>query len=72
MKRTSIYLDPKLYRALCLKAAEIDCTITSLVNDALRMALRKDALEHEVSRKRKAVEVSYRGLLKQLKSDGIL
>src|SRR5271169_3519394 len=34
-KRATIYLDSELHRALRLKAAESDCSISALVNDAV-------------------------------------
>lgn len=42
-KRATVYLDRKLHRALQLKAARNDCSISRLVNDAVREALAEDA-----------------------------
>ncbi len=42
-KRATIYLDPALHRALRLKSAETDRTISDIVNDAVRSALTEDA-----------------------------
>jgi hypothetical protein len=42
-KRATIYLEPGLRRALRLKAAETDRTISELVNEAVRTALAEDA-----------------------------
>ena len=42
-KRATIYFDQRLFRALRLKAAEIDRTISYLVNEAVRMRLAEDA-----------------------------
>jgi predicted transcriptional regulator len=41
--RATIYLDPQLLRALKLKAAETDETISALVNSAVRDSLAEDA-----------------------------
>lgn len=41
-KRTTIYLDPALHRALRIKAAEIDRSISDLVNDAVKQSLAED------------------------------
>lgn len=38
-KRTTIYFDPTIHRALRHKAAETDRTISALVNDAVKAAL---------------------------------
>jgi len=42
-KRATIYLDPDIHRALRLKAAETDRTISDLVNEAVQLALAEDA-----------------------------
>jgi len=41
-KRATVYLDPDLHRALRLRAAETDATISDLVNEAVREALAED------------------------------
>ena len=42
-RRSTIYLEPELHRALRLKAAATECSISELVNDAVRAALAEDA-----------------------------
>ena len=42
-KRTTVYFEPHLYRALRLKAAEIDRSVSDLVNEAVRLRLAEDA-----------------------------
>jgi len=42
-KRATVYLDPELHRALRVKAAETDRTISDLVNEAVQLALAEDA-----------------------------
>ena len=42
-KRATVYLDPELHRALRLKAAETDRTMSDLVNEAIQLALAEDA-----------------------------
>jgi hypothetical protein len=41
-KRSTIYLDPELHRALRLKALDTGRSMTDLVNEAVRMAFRED------------------------------
>lgn len=41
-KRATIYFDPDLHRALRMKAAATQKTISSLVNEIVRQALRED------------------------------
>jgi len=42
-KRATIYFDPALHRALRLKAAETDQTVSELVNEAVKLSLAEDA-----------------------------
>lgn len=54
-KRATIYFDPDLHRALRLKAAETDQSVSELVNKAVKLTLAEDvedlaafeAREHE-------------------------
>ena len=42
-KRATVYFDPALHRALRLKAAETDRSLSDLVNEAVRLSLAEDA-----------------------------
>jgi hypothetical protein len=42
-KRTTVYLDSVVYRALRLKAAETNRTVSDLVNEAVKLSLLEDA-----------------------------
>ena len=42
-KRATVYLDPDIHRALRLKAAETDRTMSDLVNEAIQLSLAEDA-----------------------------
>ncbi len=42
-RRATVYLDPVLHRALRLKAAETDRSLSELVNAAVRRSLAEDA-----------------------------
>lgn len=42
-RRATIYLDSQIHRALRLKSAETEKSISELVNDAVRMSLSEDA-----------------------------
>jgi plasmid stability protein len=52
-KRSTIYFDPDLHRALRLKAAATDRSISDVVNDAVRQTLSEDAADLEVFEKRR-------------------
>ena len=41
-KRTTIYLDPELHKALRLKAIAVSKSVSELINDAVRELLKKD------------------------------
>ena len=42
-KRSTIYFDAELHRALRLKSAETERSLSDLVNDAVRLSLAEDA-----------------------------
>ena len=42
-KRATVYFDPDLHRALRLKAADTDRSISELVNEAVKLSLADDA-----------------------------
>jgi hypothetical protein len=50
--RTTVYLKPKIYRALKIKGATTDRSVSKLVNAAVVEALREDALDLEAFEKR--------------------
>ena len=43
MKRATVYFDSQLHRALRLKAAETERSMSDLVNDAVKLSLAEDA-----------------------------
>ena len=70
-KRSTIYLDPELHRALRLKALDTGRSMTDLVNEAVRMAFREDQEDLSAFDERvKEPEMSYEALLKDLKAHG--
>lgn len=52
-KRSTIYFDPSLHRALRLKAAAMDVSISDIVNQAVKQALSEDAADLEMFDKRR-------------------
>lgn len=73
IKRTTIYLDPDLHKALRLKAVETSRSVSELVNDAVREALAEDAEDLEAFEERAAEPlISYDEMVKRLKRDGRL
>ena len=51
-KRSTIYLDPTLHHALRLKALETSCSMSKIINEALREALAEDANDLSIFEKR--------------------
>ena len=70
-KRTTIYFDPNLHKALRLKAVETSRSVSDLVNEAVREALSEDA-EDLLAFEERADEtlISYEEMVKRLKKDG--
>lgn len=72
-RRATIYLDPDLHRALRVKAAETDKSISDLVNDAVRQNLAEDAEDLAAYRARaKEPSVDLEKVLKDLRRRGKL
>ena len=70
-KRTTIYLGVRLHKALRLKAAETDRSVSDLVNDAIQSSLAEE-LEDLTAFDERADEPNLRfnDVLKELKRDG--
>lgn len=70
-KRSTIYLDSELHKALRVKAAETEHSISELVNDAVRYSLAEDSIDLSAFEERKNEPLlSFEGVLKKLKKDG--
>jgi hypothetical protein len=73
VKRATIYFEPALHKAIRLKAAHTQRSISEVVNDAVRLALGEDQEDLAVFEDRVAEpEMSYEALLKDLKKHGKL
>jgi hypothetical protein len=71
--KTTVYLQPKVYRALKVKAATTDRSISDLINAAVIEALREDALDLDAFEKRsKEPSRPFEKVLQDLKRDGLL
>jgi plasmid stability protein len=70
-KRATIYLDAELHRALRLKAAETDRSISDLVNEAVQLCLAEDAEDLAAFDARiKEPSLPYEDVVKDLKRRG--
>ena len=71
--RSTLYLEPALHKALRLKAAFAHRSMSEIVNDAIRAALREDEEDLAAFAERAGEKtLSYEEFLAQLKSDGTL
>jgi predicted HicB family RNase H-like nuclease len=52
-KRATVYFDPEIHRALRLKAAATERSISELVNEAVELALSEDAEDLEIFEQRR-------------------
>ena len=71
--RATIYLDAALHQALRLKAAGTRRSISELVGDAVREALREDEEDlAAIAARASERPLSYEAFLKKLRADGTL
>jgi hypothetical protein len=72
-KRATVYFEPALHKAIRLKAAHTHKSVSEIVNDAVRLALRED--QEDLSAFEDRIEepvITYEELLKDLKAHGKL
>ena len=70
-KRSTIYFDPDLHRALRIKSIHTQRSMSALVNEAVRMATR-EYQENLATFEERAGEptITYEDLLKELRAHG--
>ena len=72
-KRATVYFDAALHRALRVKAAETDQSVSELVNAAVRRTLGEDAEDLAAFEARaKEPNLAFEGVLKDLRRRGKL
>ena len=70
-KRSTVYLDPELHKALKIQAAETSSNISELINLAVKDALREDREDLAAFEERSAEPtISFEKLLNKLALDG--
>jgi plasmid stability protein len=70
-KRATVYLEPEVHRALRLRAAANDRSISDMVNEAVKAALVEDAEDLESFDRRKAERsVSFESFVRGMKRRG--
>jgi plasmid stability protein len=72
-RRATVYLDPALHRALRIKAAETDQSVSDIVNEAVKQSLAEDAEDLAAFRARaKEPNLDFETVLKDLRRRGKL
>ncbi|MBI3682542.1 MAG: CopG family transcriptional regulator [Acidobacteria bacterium] len=73
LKRATVYFDPSLHKALRVKAAHTERSVSELVNAAVRQTLAEDAQDLAIFAERdKEVALSFEDVLRDLKRRGKL
>ena len=73
VKRATVYFDPSLHRALRLKAAQTERSLSELVNSAVRRSLAEDAEDLAAFDERaKERSLDFEAVVKDLKRRGEL
>ena len=71
LKRATVYIEPELHKAVRLKSAHTNRTISDIVNESLRVALAEDEEELRAFKERAdEPNISYEEFLAKLKADG--
>ena len=72
-KRATVYFEPELHQALRLRAAASECSISEMVNQAVRLALAEDAADLAAfSARRKEPSADFESFVQDLKRRGKL
>jgi hypothetical protein len=72
-KRATVYLEEALHRALRLKAAETDRSVSDLVNDAVKQSLAEDAEDLSAFDDRASEpDLPFEDVVKRLRASGKL
>ena len=70
-KRSTVYFDPDLYKALKIKAAQSDKSLSELINRAVQYSLAEDAEDFAAFEERnKQPNLDFEKVLKDLRSRG--
>lgn len=70
-KRATVYFEPAIHRALRIKAAETERSISDLVNDAVKATFAEDANDFEAFKAREAEgDYSFEDVVRDLKRRG--
>ncbi len=70
-KRTTVYLDSDLHRALRIKAAQTELSMSELVQEAIKFSLAEDSIDLAAfEQRRKEPSLPFEDVLKKLRKNG--
>jgi hypothetical protein len=70
-KRSTVYFDPSLHRALLRKSAATDRSVSELVNEAVKLSLAEDAADLAAFKERaNEPNLSFDDIARELKRRG--
>lgn len=70
-KRTTVYLDSDLHRALRIKAAQTENSMSELVQEAIKFSLAEDSIDLAAfEQRRKESSLPFEDVLKKLRKNG--
>ncbi len=71
--RTTVYLDPRIHKALKMKAVQMSVSLSDLICEAISLSLKEDAIDLQKIQDRIGEPTqSYEAVLKELKKDGLV
>jgi plasmid stability protein len=72
-KRATVYFQPEIHKALRLRAAANDRSVSDLVNDAVRVSLAEDATDLAIfDRRKKERSVTFESFVQSMKRRGLI
>lgn len=70
-KRATVYFSPEIHKALRLRAAANDCSVSDMVNDAVKASLAEDAIDlAAIDSRKKEKSISFDSFVRSLKRRG--
>lgn len=72
-KRATVYFDPEVHKALRLRAAANDLSISEMVNEAVRASLAEDAVDLAAfDRRKRERSMSFDSFVRGMKRRGVI
>lgn len=73
MSKATVYLDDDVHRALRMKSAETNESMSQMINDAVRVVMAEDLEDiSDWNERRSEQPIGYEEFLRQLRADGTI